>query len=666
MSISGNEIREKYLQFMKNNGHAIVPSSALVPDNDPTTLFTGSGMQPMVPYLLGEVHPKGTRIVDSQKCFRAEDIEDVGDNRHTTFFEMLGNWSLGDYFKEEQILWISTFLFDEVGLKPENFYITAFEGDTEAGIPRDTETVSEWKKVLEERGVSHKVAEMGTAENGATRGMKEGERIFYYNAKENWWSRAGIPSKMPAGEIGGGDSEMFYDFGTPHDTAYGEHCHPACDCGRFMEIGNSVFMEYIKTEDGSFQALPAQNVDFGGGLERIAAAANNDGDVFKVDLLWKVVEQIEQLSGKKYTFTPGDLGYEEEPECWKETVTAIRIVTDHIRGAVFMIGDGVFPGNSEQGYFVRRLLRRAVRFADVLEIPSGELKNLAHSVIDTYKAHYTNLGDAHDAITSAIASEEEQFRKTLEKGLKQFNKISLQIHVASKEVDGKKVIDTSIPPTDKMAISAQNAFDLFTTYGFPIELTEEIAEEKGLVVEKEGFEKLMVEHRATSRAGAEQKFKGGLADQSEIVVQYHTATHLMLAGLRKFLGNHVHQAGSNITGDRLRFDFTHPEKVERETLDQIEEFVNNIIQNGGEVTIDMMSKDDAEADPTVEGSFWDRYPDEVKVYTMKLSDDTIVSRELCGGPHVKNLTEINGTFKIKKEESSSAGVRRIKAFLQAE
>lgn len=633
---------------MKDNGHAIVPSSALVPENDPTTLFTGSGMQPMVPYLMGEIHPKGTRIADSQKCFRAEDIEEVGDNRHTTFFEMLGNWSLGDYFKKEQIPWMYSFLIDKIGLDPEKFYVTAFQGNEDAGVPKDTESVAIWKGLFDEKGISAGVAEMGSEEAGGERGMKEGERIFYYDGSKNWWSRAGKPENMPVGEIGGPDTEMFYDFGTPHDTKYGKYCHPNCDCGRFLEIGNNVFIEYIKAEDGSFQKLPAQNVDFGGGLERIAAAANNDGDVFKIDLLWKVVEQIQELSGKKY----------------EDDLTAFRVITDHIRGAVFMIGDGVLPGNTEQGYFVRRLLRRAVRFADTLGMPEDELKNLATSVIGTYKDHYTNLADAESEIIAAISAEEAQFRTTLEKGLRQFNKISLQIHVVSKDVDGKKVVDKSVPPVQKKAISAQNAFDLFTTYGFPIELTEEIAAEKGLIVERAGFEELMKEHKEKSRAGAEQKFKGGLANQSETVVQYHTATHLMLAGLRKFLGDHIHQAGSNITGERLRFDFTHPEKVERETLDKIEDFVNDSIKNGGEVTIDMMSKDAAQADPTVEGSFWDRYPDEVKVYTMKKADGEVVSRELCGGPHVQNLTEITGTFKIKKEESSSAGVRRIKAVLQ--
>lgn len=647
--MTGNEIRRKYLDFMKKNGHAIVPSAAIVPENDPTTLFTGSGMQPMVPYLMGEEHPKGNRISDSQKCFRAEDLDDVGDNRHTTFFEMLGNWSLGDYFKKEQIPWIASFLLDELKLNPEKFYVTAFIGDREAKIPRDTETVEIWKKIFTERGLSNEVGEMGSADKGSKRGMKEGERIFYYDAKENWWSRAGKPENMPIGEIGGGDSEMFYDFGTEHDPAFGEHCHPACDCGRFMEIGNSVFMEYIKTEKG-FEKLPKQNVDFGGGLERIAAAVNDDNDIFKIDLLANVIEQIETLSGKKY----------------KDNLEAFRIVTDHIRGAVFMIGDGVLPGNSEQGYFVRRLLRRAVRYADILEIPADELKNLAKSVISTYSEHYTNLKEQEGKIKDAIAKEEEQFRKTLEKGLKQFNKISLQIHVETKIVDGKKVIDKSKKPTGKKAISAQNAFDLFTTYGFPIELTEEIATEKGLVVDRKGFEVLMKEHRKKSRAGAEHKFKGGLADNSDVVVQYHTVTHLLLAALRKFLGNHVHQAGSNITNERLRFDFTHPEKVERETLDKIEEWVNSVIKAKGEITVETVSKTKAENDPTIEGSFWDRYPDEVKVYTVTGTDGTVYSKELCGGPHVEKLSDIKGAFKIKKEESSSAGVRRIKASLVLE
>lgn len=626
MSISGNEIREKYLQFMEKNGHAIIPSAALVPENDPTTLFTGSGMQPLVPYLLGEQHPKGTRLTDSQKCFRAEDIEEVGDLSHTTFFEMLGNWSLGDYFKAEQIPWIAQFYLDEVGLDPEKFYVTAFIGDEAAGVPKDTEAAEIWQKVLAERGVSSGVADMGSADEAAARGMQEGERIFFYNAKENWWSRAGVPENMPVGEIGGGDSEMFYDFGTPHDTKYGEHCHPACDCGRFMEVGNSVFMEYVKTETG-FEKLPAQNVDFGGGLERIAAAAIDSPDVYKVDLLKNVVTQIERLSNKNY----------------EDNLVAFRVITDHIRGAVFMIGDGILPGNTEQGYFVRRLIRRAVRYADMLEFKPGKFKTLALSVIDTYAAQYPNLKNSQEMILDAIETEEQQFRKTLEKGMREFEK-----YVAKGKMSGK------------------DAFVLFTTYGFPYELTLELSKEKGIMFDPKEFQEEMIAHQAKSRAGAEQKFKGGLADNSEIVVQYHTATHLMLAAMREILGKHVHQAGSNITGERMRFDFTHPEKVERETLDKIEAWVNDKLQNPGPVTIEMMSKADAESDPTVEGSFWDRYPDEVKVYTMKTGDGTVVSRELCGGPHVENLSEITGAFKIKKEESSSAGVRRIKAVLVAE
>lgn len=633
---------------MVKHGHVEVPSSAIVPENDPTTLFTGSGMQPMVPYLLGEKHPMGTRITDSQKCFRAEDIDEVGDNRHTTFFEMLGNWSFGDYTKEEQIKWMFTFLIEELQLDPNQLYISVFGGDEANGLPRDTVAPEIWRQLFIEKGIEATLADIGSEAAGYERGIKPGERIFYYEAKKNWWSRAGVPEKMPIGEPGGPDTEMFYDFGTTHDPVWGTHCHPNCDCGRFLEIGNNVFMEYVKTGEHEFTELKSKNIDFGGGLERIAAAANNDGDVFKVDLLYTVVTQIERLTGKKYT----------------ENLEAFRVVTDHIRGAVFMIADGVLPGNTEQGYFVRRLLRRAVRYADMLGLPAGELKNLAESVITMYGTHYISLAHQKDTIKHAIALEEEQFRKTLENGLKQFNKISLQVHVTSKEVDGKRVIDQSVPATTKKAISAQNAFDLFTTYGFPIELTEEIAAEKNLVVDRQGFEVLMNEHKAKSRAGAEHKFKGGLADHSEKVVQYHTSTHLMLAGLRKYVGDHVHQAGSNITGERLRFDFTTPEKMTDEQIKQVEEFVNRAIQTGGNVTIEYMPKATAEADETVEGSFWDRYPEEVKVYTVTGHDGTVFSRELCGGPHVEKLEDIKGTFKITKEESSSAGVRRIKAILE--
>ncbi|MAZ29975.1 alanine--tRNA ligase [bacterium] len=638
--MSGNEIRQKYLAFMEKHGHAVIPSAALVPENDPTTLFTGSGMQPLVPYLMGEAHPKGARLADSQKCFRAEDIEEVGDNRHTTFFEMLGNWSLGDYFKAEQLPWFYTFLVEEVGLDPEKIYVTVFQGDEDANVPRDEESVAIWKELFAARGVSDGVAEMGSEEAGGVRGMQDGERIFYYDASKNWWSRAGKPENMPVGEIGGPDSEVFYDFGTEHDPAFGENCHPNCDCGRFLEIGNSVFMEYLKTEAG-FEKLPTQNVDFGGGLERITAAANGDADVFTIDLLWPVIEQIEELSGSQYA----------------DNHEAFRVITDHIRGAVFMIGDSVLPSNAEQGYFVRRLLRRAVRYADALGIPAGEFPNLAESVIATYEAHYANLTMQRDTVKTAIAGEEEQFRKTLEKGLREFNKTLSVLTQWEGDAEANNQ-GTFMPP--------ESIFKLITTHGFPRELVAEEAVKRGITLDDRTWtavDALLAEHQEKSRAGAEQKFKGGLADQSEKVVEYHTTTHLMLAALRHFLGEHVHQAGSNITGERLRFDFTHPEKVERETLDEIETWVNNAIATGGDVTIETMAKSVAENDPTVEGSFWDRYPDEVKVYTITGKDGTIFSRELCGGPHVSKLEDIKGRFVIKKEESSSAGVRRIKAVL---
>ena len=657
--MSGDEIRTKYLEFFKRQNHVIVPSSGLVPDNDPTTLFTGSGMQPMLPYLLGEIHPKGTRITDSQKSFRAEDIEEVGDNRHTTFFEMLGNWSFGDYFKKEQIAWMFEFLTKEVGIDPNRLYISAFGGDAENNLPKDTEAPFLWQELFKTVGIDALIADIGSEADGYARGIKAGERIFYYEAKKNWWSRAGIPEKMPIGEPGGPDSEMFYDFGTPHDSRYGEHCHPNCDCGRFMEIGNNVFMQYVKTGEHEFQELKNKNIDFGGGLERIAAAQNNNPDVFKIDLLWNVVDQIQTLSGKKY----------------EDNLVAFRVVTDHIRGAVFMIGDGIHPGNTEQPYFVRRLLRRAVRYADILGIPAGELKNLAESVIRTYKGHYTNLADKKTEIIDAIGKEEEQFRKTLERGLriiKNYLAIGVSTGGSFDPLDPKDVADIY---DSKNRITGIELFKLYSTHGFPVEVSlEEIdtlkknqPENKFLDYERDvvikEFNEELVKHQELSRAGAEQKFKGGLADHSEKVVQYHTATHLLLAGLRHELGDHVHQAGSNITGERLRFDFTHGEKVSDEILRKVEVFVNDVIAKGAHVTTEIRSKEDARKDPTIEASFWERYPDEVKVYTVQGTDGEVFSRELCGGPHIEN-TDGMGTFKIQKEEAVASGIRRIKAVLE--
>ncbi|MCR4285446.1 MAG: alanine--tRNA ligase [Candidatus Kaiserbacteria bacterium] len=646
--MSGNEIRERYLAYMKERGHAVIPSASLIPANDPTTLFTGSGMQPLIANLMGEPHPMGLRLADSQKCFRAEDIEEVGDNRHTTFFEMLGNWSLGDYFKEEQIPWIFDFLVNDIGLNPQNIYVSVFAGDEVNNVPKDTESVELWQNLFAVKGVSNGVAHMGSEKEGGERGMMDGERIFFYDASKNWWSRAGKPEKMPIGEIGGPDTEMFYDFGTLHDTKFGPHCHPNCDCGRFLEIGNSVFIEYIKSEDGSFTKLPKRNVDFGGGLERITAAKNGNPDVFTIDLLKNVIQKIEELSGKNYT----------------EHTNAFRVVTDHIRGAVFMISEGIYPSNTEQGYFTRRLLRRAVRYADIIGIPEGELKMLAKSVIDTYKNHYEKILEHESDIIDTIHGEEVQFRKTLENGLKEFNKIALKVTLPMKREGGKIVFDSTKEKTQQKFITGENAFSLFTTYGFPIELTVEIAKERGMTVALDEFKKFMDQHRELSRAGSEQKFKGGLADHGDKVVMYHTATHLLLAGLRKELGTDVHQAGSNITNERLRFDFTHEEKVPDDVLRRVEQFVNSAIQNNAKVSIDTIAKTEAEKDPTIEGSFWERYPDQVKVYTIAGNDGSVYSRELCGGPHVEETSLITGTFRIQKEESSSRGVRRIKAILE--
>jgi alanyl-tRNA synthetase len=580
---------------MERQGHAIIPSAPIVPENDPTTLFTSSGMQPLVPYLLGKDHPKGNRIANSQKSFRAEDIEEVGDNRHTTFFEMLGNWSLGDYWKKEQLAWFYQFLTEELKLPKEKLWVTCFLGDEKTGISRDTESMEVWKSL----GVSE-------------------DRILFYPAKKNWWSRAGVPENMPVGEPGGPDSEMFYDFGTPHDPSFGESCHPNCDCGRFMEIGNSVFMEYIKKEDGTFGQLPKKNVDFGGGLERLTAATLNDPDMFMIDVFEKPRKHIEAETGKSY----------------ENETHSFRVILDHVRAAIFMIADGVEPSNTEQGYVLRRLLRRSVLRMNQLHSDKS-ISALIASFVDAYQDHYPILKEKQSTIGQIVTREETKFAATLGRGMREFEKM------------GKNV----------------DAFILFTTYGFPLELTQELAQERGISIDQEAFKKEFEKHQQESRAGAEQKFKGGLADASEKTTALHTATHLMLAGLRKYLGDHVHQAGSNITQERTRFDFTHPEKVSREVLDQVEVYVNEALSKEAEMVVEQVPKEEAQK-RGVEGSFWEKYPDVVNVYTVRASDGTIYSQELCGGPHVGNTREIQGTFKIQKEEASSAGVRRVKAVLE--
>ena len=635
-----NEIRAKYLKYFEERGHTVIPSAPLVPQNDPTTLFTGSGMQPLITYLLGEPHPKGNRLVDSQKSFRAEDIEEVGDNRHTTFFEMLGNWSLGDYFKKEQLPWFFGFLTEEIGLDPKKIYVTAFIGDEKNNVPQDVESAEIWQKLFASKGIDAKVVAIGSEADGYRLGM-QGGRIFFYEARKNWWSRAGVPEKMPAGEPGGPDSEVFYDFGTPHDAAFGAQCHPNCDCGRFLEIGNSVFMQYIKKEDGSFALLPKQNVDFGGGLERIAAAARGDSDVFAIDVFSDIIGLLTKFSGKDYD----DSRYKK----------SFRIVADHMRAATMMMGDGVRPSNTERGYVLRRLIRRASQHAQKLGIAADKqedsmLVRCAVSILQKYQEAYPELAgeDIYQHITREIWKEEVQFAHTLESGLREFEKVAQSGYV-----------------------SGAQASTLFTTHGFPFEMTTELARERGIDVDEEGFKAEMKKHQELSRSGSEQKFKGGLADTSEKTTRLHTAHHLLLKALQTVLGPNVKQRGSNITQERLRIDFSYGSKMTSEQLARVEEIVNEKIDEALPVVRSTIPKEDAEK-LGAEHEFGAKYPDMVSVYSVGPKGATeemprfseAFSIEFCGGPHVTNTSDLKGTFKIKKEEAVASGIRRIKAVLE--
>ena len=630
--LTSDQIRSKYLEFFKKRSHAIIPSASLVPENDPTTLFTGSGMQPLVPYLLGQKHPLGDKLVNSQKSFRSADIEDVGDNRHTTFFEMLGNWSLGSYFKAEQLPYFFEFLTDEVGIDPKKLYVTAFIGDEKNGIPKDTEAEALWKELFKKKGIEAKAVEIGSEQHGYEVGM-QGGRIFFYDAKKNWWSRSGIPQYMPAGEPGGPDSEVFYEFDfIEHDPKWGKYCHPNCDCGRFIEIGNSVFMEYQKNTDSTFSKLPQRNVDFGGGLERIIAVSGNKADVFAIDIFQGTIATLEKLSGKSYSD--------------KQYTAAFRIVADHLRASIFLIGDGVIPGNSDQGYFVRRLLRRAVRYWDKLGITESGLATLVDSILGYYTNAYPETVAKIAVIKAEIQKEEAKFRKTLERGLKEFEKQSTLV-----KLDG-----STLP-----ILSGTVVFDLYQSFGFPIELTREIAKEKGISIAEESYKAQLELHQQKSRAGSEKKFKGGLGDTSDVSVRYHTATHLLNMALREVLGPGIMQKGSNITPERLRFDFSYPEKMTDEQKKRVEDLVNAKIAAALPVTFKEMPK--AEAEKVAVHAFNEKYGDMVKVYSIGDEAHGYVSREFCGGPHVQNTKEL-GHFKIAKEEAVSAGVRRIKAVLE--
>ena len=600
MNMTHQQLRDTFSSFWKKRSHVEVPPIPLVLENDPTTLFTGSGMQQLVPYLSGQEHPLGTRLYNIQRSFRSQDIEEVGDNRHTTFFEMMGNWSLGDYFKEEQLSWVWEYLTKELQLSPEKLYVSCFEGNSD--VPKDAVSERIWKK-------------LGLQDN----------HILFYDAKKNWWSRAGEPKHMPAGEIGGPDSEVFYDFGEDRNLHQqspwrNTPCHPNCDCGRFLEIGNSVFIQYKKQADGTLEELPKKNVDFGGGLERQLAAVNNDPDVFRTDVLWPIVESIQQLSGKHYD-------PEHQP--------AMRVIADHMRASVLLIADGVRPSNTEQGYVLRRMIRRAVRFAAGLNLSEGFTTVLAKTVGELLVTAYPHIMHQQRIIASTLLAEEQKFKRTLSHGLQEFD----QMVSKNKRISGK------------------DAFLLYESYGFPVEITSELATEKGISIDLEGFSEEKQRHQNVSRKGLDKKFKGGLADQSEQTIKLHTATHLLHQALRDILGTHVQQKGSNITAERLRFDFSHTERVTDEQVKQIEKIVNEKITLDLPVSKKVTTYNEAIAEGAL-AFFGERYPEKVNVYTI--GD---YSKEICGGPHIEHTQQL-GRFSIQKEQSAGSGLRRMYAILE--
>mgnify|MGYP004599765977 FL=1 len=579
------EIRNKYLKFFKEHGHAVIPSAPLIPENDPSVLFTTAGMQPLVPYLLGEKHPEGTRLTDYQKCVRTNDIDEVGDNRHLTYFEMLGNWSLGDYFKEESIAMSYEFLTKELGIPSEKLSVTCFAGDEDCA--KDEVAYECWKKA----------------------GIPD-ERIYFFGKDDNWWI---------AGEEGpcGPDTEMFYDTGKPKCSP---ECNPACDCGKYVEIWNNVFMEFYKDKN-EYRKLEQRNVDTGLGLERMTMLLQGKKTPYEIEIFAPVMEKLEELQNV-------------------DIIESRRIIAEHLRSSMMIINDGGRPSNVDRGYILRRLLRRMTRHMNKLEIDLNKMSEIIDVSINSLKELYPELEKNKETIKQVIIAEKDKFTKTLQKGEKEFEKVSNKV-----KENNQKVID------------AQTVFNLYETYGFPPEMTEELAREEGLEVDMKNYQKLFEEHQAKSRMGSEAKFKGGLASTGEMEVKYHTATHLLNAALKKVLGEHVHQKGSNITAERLRFDFSHGAKMTDEEKKQVEDLVNDYIKQDIKVERLEMKKDEAIA-LGAEAMFLDKYGDEVTVY--KIGD---VSLELCGGPHVSRTGEL-GTFKIKKEEASSSGVRRIKAILQ--
>lgn len=618
--MSADELRSLYLEHFSQLGHQAIPSSSLVPENDPTTLFTGSGMQPLVPYLLGQPHPEGKRLVNSQKCFRSQDIEEVGDNRHTTFFEMLGNWSLGDYFKKEQLSWFFEFLTSKLELDPNKLFVTVFGGNSQLGVPRDEESAQIWQELFASLDIEAKVVE-----NASTEGMGAGGgRIFYYDQTKNWWSRSGVPEAMPPGEPGGPDSEVFYDFGEnlgihEYSDFAGQPCHVNCDCGRFLEIGNSVFMQYQKQQDGSFKELEQKNVDFGGGLERLLAVKLEHPDIFQTDLFLPIIDSLQKIAGVKYGSSP-------------EVDKSYRVIADHLKASVMLAGDGVFPSNKAQGYFSRRLVRRAIRFAKMIGIEEPFVAKIIPSVEKMYRHQYPDLSQNIEKIAGELSSEERKFKLTLDKGLRELEKFS--------------------------ELNAEIAFKLYETYGFPFELTQEIAQEKGQFIDPQDFLEAKKAHADASRTASAGTFKGGLQDQAQVTVQFHTATHLLHSALRKVLGDKVAQRGSHITAERLRFDYSYDDRVTPEQIKKVEEQINQWIADDLPVTMETMPKETALKSGAI-AFFREKYPDVVTVYTVgKDVQSNWVSKELCGGPHVQKTGEI-GTVEVFKDKSIGAGVRRI-------
>lgn len=612
-----DQLRRSYIDFMKKRGASQVPSASLLPENDPSTLFTGSGMQPMVPYLLGEKHPVGNEITDIQKCLRTVDIDEVGDRSHLTFFEMLGRWEFSakekDY-KKKQIDAIWDWQIHELGIDPDRLYVSAFKGCEALDIEGDSETVRLWSEKFRSVGIEP-VVEAEPYKYGASRGG----RIFLYGENENWWSRSGSPLDMPVGEPGGPDSEMFYDLDPSGDV----FDHPASDSERFLEIGNNVFMCYKKEETG-FVRMKNPNIDYGGGLERIAIVLSGGRDIYNTALFLSAKQKLTEMSGRAYTDDP----------------RSFRIILDHVRAASFLIHDGAEPSNSDAGYVTRRLLRRAIRAGRKIGIQGGFVGELAEVYIDEATAYEDFIAN-RKKVLEVINKEEKLFHRTLQQG-----EIEIEKHLRNKG-----------------SVTGADAFYFYETYGFPIELTEEFLAENGYgIEEKESYAEAAAHHAEMSRTAAAGRFKGGLADQSAETTALHTAAHLLLAGLRQVLGSHVMQKGSNITAERLWFDFNHDQKLTSEQLAEIEKYVNDAIASKAAVSVAEIPKAEAR-ESGVSGSFWDQYPDIVKVYTIKDRGGRVWSREICGGPHIEN-TECLGTFRIVKEQSSSAGVRRIKAVIE--